>query len=272
MTNEVNRSSASKSVISDRLFDMAMPILAVLAAMVVGGILLLLLGVNPFEAYGAMFKGALGNVSGLTQTLTKMTPLLLVALGICIAFRGGVINIGGEGQIIIGAIAASAVALAFPEWPRWLLLPLSLIAGALGGAFWGGIAGVLKARLNVNEILTTVMLNAIAFQLMNYLLRGPMLDPEQIEAGTNIPQSAALPEQVWLLRLVPAHLAAHRPDPCHHSGLRGLSLPLANHHRLSHSGGRAQPRSLTLCGHPGAFVSGAVDDSQRQLRRPSRSR
>ena len=211
MTNEVNRSSTSKGVISDRLFDLAMPILAVLAAMVVGGILLLLLGVNPFEAYGAMFKGALGNVSGLTQTLTKMTPLLLVALGICIAFRGGVINIGGEGQIIIGAIAASAVALAFPEWPRWLLLPLSLIAGALGGAFWGGIAGVLKARLNVNEILTTVMLNAIAFQLMNYLLRGPMLDPEQIEAGTNIPQTAALPEQVWLLRLVPRTLL--------HSGL-----------------------------------------------------
>jgi simple sugar transport system permease protein len=68
---------------------------------------------------------------------------------------------------------------------------------------WGGIAGVLKARLNVNEILSTVMLNQIALQLMNFLLRGPMLDPEQIAAGTNIPQSAALPEQAWLVRLVP---------------------------------------------------------------------
>jgi simple sugar transport system permease protein len=78
-----------------------------------------------------------------------------------------------------------------------------LLGGVVAGAFWGGIPGVLKARLGVNEILTTVMMNQIALQLMNYLLREPMLDPEQIKAGTNIPQSAALPEQVWLLRLVP---------------------------------------------------------------------
>ncbi len=195
----------------DRLIDILLPILAVVAAMAVGGVLLILLGVNPFEAYGAMFRGAFGNVSGLTQTLTKMTPLLLVALGICIAFRGGMINIGGEGQIIVGALAATAFSLAFPTWPRWILLPLTLVMGALAGAFWGGIAGVLKARLNVNEILTTVMLNVIALQLMNFLLRGPLLDPEQIAAGTNIPQSAALPEQVWLTRLVPRTLL--------HSGL-----------------------------------------------------
>jgi ABC-type uncharacterized transport system permease subunit len=174
--------------------------------MLVGAVLLLLLGENPIEAYGAMFRGAFGNVSGITQTLTKMTPLLLVALGICIAFRGGMINIGGEGQIIVGALAATAFSLAFPTWPRWVLLPLTLLMGALAGAVWGGIAGVLKARLNVNEILTTVMLNVIALQLMNFLLRGPMLDPEQIAAGTNIPQSAALPVQVWLTRLVPRTL------------------------------------------------------------------
>ncbi len=150
-----------------------------------------------------MFKGAFGTVSGLTQTLTKATPLLLVALGICIAFRGGVINIGGEGQIILGAISAAAVALSFPTLPGIILIPLTLGAGVLGGAVWGGIAGVLKARFGVNEILSTVMLNAIALQLMNFLLRGPMLDPEQIAAGTNIPQSATLPDQVWLLRLVP---------------------------------------------------------------------
>ena len=119
MTNEVNRSSARKNAISDRLFDLAMPILAVLAAMAVGGLLLLFLGVNPFEAYGAMFRGALGNVSGLTQTLTKMTPLLLVALGICIAFRGGVINIGGEGQIIVGAICGHRSGAGLPRM-AWL--------------------------------------------------------------------------------------------------------------------------------------------------------
>jgi len=143
--------------------------------------------------------------------LTKATPLLLVGIGICSAFRSGVINIGGEGQIIVGATLATAVALALRTWPGWLLLPITLASGALAGAIWGGIAGLLKARLNVNEILTTIMLNQIALQLMNFLLRSPMLDPKQVAAGTNIPQSAALPEAVWLTRLVPRTLL--------HSGL-----------------------------------------------------
>jgi simple sugar transport system permease protein len=83
---------------------------------------------------------------------------------------------------------------------------MSLIAGALAGAVWGGIAGVLKARLNVNEILSTVMLNAVALQLMNLLLRGPLIDPAGVAAGTFLPQSARLPQQVWLARLVPQTL------------------------------------------------------------------
>ncbi len=190
----------------DRGIDLAMPILAVIGALLVGALLLWMLGANPWEAYGVLARGALGNLSGVAQTLTKATPLLLVGLGICIAFRGGVINIGGEGQIIVGALAATATALALPTWPGAILLPLVLIAGALAGGLWGGVPGILKARLNVNEILSTVMMNQIALQLMNYLLREPMLDPEQIKAGTNIPQSAALPESVWLVRLVPRTL------------------------------------------------------------------
>ena len=203
MSEQAGRSGSSRRLNKDRLFDAMLPVIATLIALAFGAVLLLILGVNPVTAYAAMFKGAFGTVSGLTQTLTKATPLLLVALGICIAFRGGVINIGAEGQIILGAISAAAVALSFPTLPGIILIPLTLGAGVLGGAAWGGIAGVLKARFGVNEILSTVMLNAIALQLMNYLLRGPMLDPEQIAAGTNIPQSATLPDQVWLLRLVP---------------------------------------------------------------------
>ncbi|MCB0099139.1 MAG: ABC transporter permease, partial [Caldilineaceae bacterium] len=187
----------------DLLIDLLLPIVAVLLALLVGAMILLALDVNPITAYSALVQGALGNVSGITQTLTKATPLLLVGLGICIAFRGGVINIGGEGQIIVGALAATAFSLALRNVNGWLLLPLTLLAGAVAGAIWGGIAGILKARLQVNEILTTVMLNVIALQLMNLLLRGPLLDPAQIAAGTNIPQSESLPEQVWLTRLVP---------------------------------------------------------------------
>lgn len=186
-----------------RLLEALLPIAAVLLAFAIGAVLLWALDENPLEAYWTLISGAFGSVAGLTATLTKMTPLLLVGLGICISFRGGVINIGGEGQLIMGALAATAAGLALRTLPGWLLLPISLICGAIGGALWGGIAGVLKARLNVNEILSTVMLNAIAFQMMNWLLRGPLLDPAQRAAGTHIPQTEALPETIWLTKLVP---------------------------------------------------------------------
>ena len=187
----------------DRVLDALTPALATLAALGIGALLIGLLGVNPLEAYGAGLAGAITETNGLAQTLIKATPLLLVGLGICISFRGGMVNIGGEGQIILGALAAAAFSLAFRDWPGVALAPLTLIVGTLAGAVWGGIAGVLKARLGVNEILSTVMLNQIAIQLMYYLLRGPMIDPEQVAQGTGYPQSEQLPEQVWLLRLAP---------------------------------------------------------------------
>lgn len=183
-----------------------LPVAALALALMIGAGLLLALRVNPLQAYGAMAQGALGTVSGLTQTLVKATPLLLVGLGVTIAFRGGVINIGGEGQLIVGALAATAVALALPEWPGVILLPLTLAAGALAGGAWGGVPGVLKGRLKVNEILSTIMMNQIALQLANFLLRGPMIDPAELAAGTQIAQSAQLPQQVWLARLVPRTL------------------------------------------------------------------
>ncbi|NTU84771.1 MAG: ABC transporter permease, partial [Chloroflexales bacterium] len=175
-------------------------------ALLIAGLVLLALGKDPLRAYTAMFLGAFGSVSGLTQTLTKATPLILVGLGVTIAFRAKVINIGAEGQLIVGALGAAACSLALREWPGWLLLPITMGAGALAGGLWGLLPGVLKARLAVNEILSTVMMNAIAVQLMNYLLRGPLLDPAQVAAGTNIPQSEALPQQVWLARLIPRTL------------------------------------------------------------------
>lgn len=139
--------------------------LLTILALVVGAVLLTILGVNPLTAYGSLLRGAFGTVSGFTQTLT--TPLLLVVLGICIAFRGGVINIGGEGQIIIGAVVAVAVALALPTLPGVLLVPLTLGAGVAGG----GRVGRHRRRAQgpffwVNEIFSTVMLNAIAWQLI----------------------------------------------------------------------------------------------------------
>jgi simple sugar transport system permease protein len=132
--------------------------------------------------------------------------LLLVGLGICISFRGNVINIGGEGQMIIGAILATLVGLSLPHWPGWVVVPLALLMGFVGGAIWGGVPGLLKAYFRVNEILSTVMMNAIAVQMMNYLLRGPMIDPGQKELASKIPQTARLVEALHLPRLVPTRL------------------------------------------------------------------
>ena len=128
-----------------RLFDAALPVLATLAALAIGAIMLLLLGVSPISAYDAMLEGAFGSTNALAETLVKATPLLLVGLGICIAFRGNVINIGGEGQMIVGALLATLVGLNLTDWPGWAVITLSLIVGFLGGALWGAIPGILKA-------------------------------------------------------------------------------------------------------------------------------
>jgi len=117
-----------------------------------------------------------------------------------------VLNVGGEGQLVVGAIAASSLALALPDYPGWLLIILCILAGGLAGAIWGGIAGVLKAYFRVNEVLSTIMLNYIATYLMNYLLRGCMMDPMQVKMCSFIPQTARLPKAAFLPGLIPAHL------------------------------------------------------------------
>jgi len=177
----------------NRLIDVLLPIVAVVLAFVVGAFILLLQGVNPLEAYQAMIVGAFGSKNGLADTLVKATPLMLVALGIAIAFRGGMINIGAEGQLIVGALFATYVSLTLGEsLPGWLVIVIGLAAGVFAGGIWAAIAGYLKAQLAVNEILSTIMLNQIAIQIGFYLLRGPMIDPAEVEAGTNIPHSARL--------------------------------------------------------------------------------
>jgi len=188
------------------VFDALMPIFATIAALLVGAIFLLFLGANPITAYVALIDGAFGSFNAFAETLVKSIPLLLVGLGICIAYRGNVTNIGGEGQMIIGALLSTWIGLSFTNLPGWLMIIVAMIAGSLGGAIWGGIPGVLKAYFNVNEILSTVMMNAIAVQLMNFMLRGPMIDPVQAQAASQIPQTARLEVAYRLPRLAPTRL------------------------------------------------------------------
>jgi len=182
------------------------PIAAFFLALLIGAIMIAILGISPLVAYQALLKGAFGSMNAMADTVVKATPLLFVGLGICIAFRAGVLNIGGEGQLVAGALSATIVCLNFPNLPGWILIIIALLVGLLSGAIWAGIAGFLKAYFNVNEILSTIMLNYIAAYGMNYLLGGPIMDPLQIKLGSFIPQTARLTQAVDLPRLIPTRL------------------------------------------------------------------
>ncbi len=185
-----------------RILIQLLPFIALIGALLIGAFILYLQNVDIREAYTVMAVGAFGSKNGMADTLIKAVPLLLVALGIVIAYRGGVINIGAEGQLIMGAIATSFFGVTYGELlPPWLMIPLLIGIGTTAGFLWGAIPGYLKARLEVNEILTTIMLNQIAIQVSYFLLRGPMLDPDQVAQGTNVPQSARLPRAVDLPRM-----------------------------------------------------------------------
>lgn len=175
------RSVSRLQLLVARSIGAAVPLAAVLAALMVGAVLLAAFGASPVTGYKAMLVGGFGDGGALADTLLKATPLMLVGVGICIAFRAGVINIGGEGQILAGGITSAALALALPGLPRIVLVPLVLVAGAAGGAVWGAIPGVLKAYASVNEILSTIMMNIVAANLLSFLLQGPMIEPGPIK-------------------------------------------------------------------------------------------
>src|SRR5690349_13540497 len=169
---------------------------SLLAAFVFGGVVLALSGENPLTVYQAMLGGALGSWNGVAETLVKTTPLLLAGLGVAVAFRMQLWNIGAEGQLYLGAIFASGTALfLLPNASGWVLVPAMMAAGLLGGALWAFIPGVLRAYLNVNETITSLLLNYVAILLSEYLVHGPWKDPQGYGfPGTKqFPDAAALP-------------------------------------------------------------------------------
>ncbi len=157
------------------------PLLSVLAALVLGAIFLALTGDNPFTVYKKMVDTAFGDSRGLSETLISATPLILTGLAAAVAFKMLVWNIGAEGQFVLGAIFSSGIAIALGSGtPTAIAIPAIVIAGALGGALWASIAAIPRVYLGTNEIITTLMLNFIALNLMNYLIFGsssPWKDP-----------------------------------------------------------------------------------------------
>jgi len=151
------------------------PIVSVALALLTGALIIASQGVNPWEAYTAMFMGAFGSGFGMAETLVKAIPLMLAGLGVSIAFRMKLWNIGAEGQFIMGAFGASAVVLLPvlpPETSPWIFIPVMALAGIAAGALWGFVPGYLKARFNVNEIISTVMMNYIAVSWVNLFIFG----------------------------------------------------------------------------------------------------
>ncbi len=179
------------------------PLVSILLALLLGALLLLLAGQNPLVVYGAMLNGAFGSLNGVAETIVKTIPLSLAALGVGIAFRMLLWNIGAEGQLYFGAIAATGLALYVMPWaPTVVLLPMMVLAGFVGGALWGLIPGALRAFLNVNEIITSLMLNYVAILFSEYLVHGPWRNPQ----GLGFPGTRTLPDSAWLPRLSPTRV------------------------------------------------------------------
>ena len=183
------------------LYKVSVIVLAVLATLLLSSFILMILGADIFRTFYTIVITPLTRVGHLTEVFVRAVPLCIIALGVAIAYRSGIINIGAEGQMAMGILGFTTVALSAPELPRPLLLPLALLAGMVCGGLWGFIPGILKAKLQVSELLSTVMLNYIAAQFYSFCLRVPLLDPAEALSGAGTPQSARLTTSIEIGRI-----------------------------------------------------------------------
>lgn len=182
-----------------RLMSYASPLLAVVLTLVSGFLLFSLLGKDPAQAFSVFFIKPVSTLYGIGELCLKSTPLMLCALGLALGFRANVWNIGAEGQLTLGAIAGGGVALWLHEvQSAWILLPLMMIAGVLGGMAWAAIPAFLRNRFHTNEILVSLMLVYVAKLLLSWLVHGPWRDPQ----GYNFPQSPMFHDAAILPLLV----------------------------------------------------------------------
>ena len=150
-------------------------------------------GISPFEGFDGLWKGSFGSTLGLGSALLRSTPVILTGLGVAVAYRAGVFNVGAEGQLFVGGLCGTVGALVAPD-PAALSISLALVAGFVGGALWSGLPGYLKAYRGVNEIISTVLLNFVAIQMVAYAVNGPLEEPDAIS-----PQSERLPHDIPVL-------------------------------------------------------------------------
>ena len=187
------------------------PLFAFVAALFLGALVMAATGVDLGtigQSYVALVKGSVGSVNSVSETLTAAAPLVLAGLGLALGFRAGLFNIGAEGQVVMGGLAAVVAGVALGDLPAIIALPGALLAGALTGAFYASIAGWLRAVTGAHEVISTIMLNLISYRLLDYLLRSPLIQKEgrADPISKSVPDAAELPR---LLTFIDANLRVH---------------------------------------------------------------
>lgn len=179
------------------------PFYALLLSFIVGGVLIAIIGVNPFEAYWALLRGAFGSPERLAGSIARSVPFVGSALALAFAFRAGLFNIGAEGQLLVGGVTAAWVGTwAFMyDTPGILAIPIIILAGFIGGAFWGGIPGVLRAKTGAHEVITTIMLNSIALFITRWMVNSQ--DPVVLrDPDASVPRTKEISPTARLAELV----------------------------------------------------------------------
>lgn len=172
-------------------------VVAFIMALILGGVIMLICGYNPLEAYGSIFKGAFGGKKAICQTMVQATPLIFAGLAYSVAKKANLINLGIEGQLYMGALGTTIIALLPLQLPMTLWLPMALLGGIVFGGLYAGLVGVMKVKFGSNEVIATTMLNLIAQNFVAYMVNYPLK-----EEGKSLAQSAKFSEAVWLPKLV----------------------------------------------------------------------
>lgn len=188
-----------------------LPIVSVLAALLVGAILILFVGENPIKVYTVFFKNSLFSVTGLGYTMFYATPLIFTGLSVAFGFRCGLFNIGAEGQLYIGAMAVTLVSFWLGDTTAWVTIPVCFLVAFLSGGIWGGIPGFLRAKFGGHEVINTIMMNMIAFSFVNYIILGPFhRENTQILETDYISETARIPRLSdwfpWMPESLPLNL------------------------------------------------------------------
>jgi len=195
MTEASEAAPRSRNLVGLILGRISIPLLAIFTALLLSSLVMIVAGTNPIKAYLALAEGAFGTQVAIVETLIKATPFILAGLGIALAFRGGLFNIGMEGQLFVGSVAAVLIGYSI-ELPPVIHLIVALLAGMLGGALWAAIPGYLKARTGAHEVITTIMTNFIALRVINWAIgvNGPMRAPRSVVPETRaVYETARLP-------------------------------------------------------------------------------